>query len=60
MNTLIWFISMLTILMKGCKRDLEVAYKKVKSGGYIMCHDYEVNKDKCLKKKSIWSKSSSE
>ena len=32
---------------EGCKRDLEVAYQKVKSGGYIMCHDYEVNKDKC-------------
>ena len=37
---------MLTILTKGV-RDLEVAYQKVKSGGYIMCHDYEVNKDKC-------------
>ena len=33
---------------EGCKRDLEIAYQKVKNGGYIMCHDYEINKDKCF------------
>ena len=28
---------------EGCKRDLEAAVKKVKVGGYIMGHDYEMN-----------------
>jgi predicted O-methyltransferase YrrM len=28
---------------EGCKRDLEAASKKVKVGGYIMGHDYEMN-----------------
>ena len=27
----------------GCKRDLELCYKKVKSNGWIMGHDYEMN-----------------
>jgi hypothetical protein len=27
----------------GCKKDLEVAYKKIKRGGWIMGHDYEMN-----------------
>ncbi len=31
---------------EGCKKDLEVAYKKCKSGGYIMGHDYEMNMKK--------------
>ena len=28
---------------EGVKRDLEISYKKVKNGGYIMGHDYEQN-----------------
>ncbi len=28
---------------KGCKQDLEMAYEKVKPGGWIMGHDYEMN-----------------
>ena len=28
---------------EGCKSDLELAYKKCKSGGYICGHDYEMN-----------------
>ena len=31
---------------EGCKRDLNVAIKKVKNGGWIMGHDYEMNMDK--------------
>jgi hypothetical protein len=31
---------------EGCKKDLTVAYSKVKSGGWIMGHDYEMNKMK--------------
>lgn len=31
----------------GCKSDLEVSYRKVKNGGYIMGHDYEQNFSKC-------------
>ncbi len=27
----------------GCKLDLEAAFKKVKNGGWIMGHDYEMN-----------------
>jgi hypothetical protein len=27
----------------GCKRDLAVAYAKVKPNGYILGHDYEIN-----------------
>ncbi len=30
----------------GCKKDLDVALKKVKKGGYIMGHDYEMNMNK--------------
>jgi len=30
------------------KRDIELAYEKIKNGGYIMGHDYELNKDKCF------------
>ncbi len=30
----------------GAKRDIELSYKKIKSGGYIMGHDYEMNMDK--------------
>jgi hypothetical protein len=30
----------------GCKSDLEISYKKVKNGGYIMGHDYEQNFEK--------------
>jgi hypothetical protein len=28
---------------EGCKHDLEASFKKVKVGGYIMGHDYEMN-----------------
>jgi hypothetical protein len=28
---------------QGCKSDLELAYKKCKSGGWICGHDYEMN-----------------
>ncbi len=31
---------------EGVKRDIELSYKKVKNGGYIMGHDYEMNMDK--------------
>jgi hypothetical protein len=31
---------------EGCKRDLEVSFKKVKHGGYICGHDYEMNMSK--------------
>jgi len=30
----------------GVKTDLQNAYKKIKSGGYIMGHDYEMNMQK--------------
>lgn len=30
----------------GCKRDLEMAFKKIKHDGYIMGHDYEMNMNK--------------
>tara|TARA_R100000734_G_scaffold11024_1_gene8268 strand:- start:94 stop:666 length:573 start_codon:yes stop_codon:yes gene_type:complete len=29
------------------KRDIELSFKKIKNGGFIMGHDYELNKDKC-------------
>lgn len=31
---------------EGCMRDLRVAYDKVKNGGWIMGHDYEMNMTK--------------
>ena len=31
---------------EGCKKDLLEAYKKVKNGGWLMGHDYEMNMDK--------------
>jgi hypothetical protein len=31
---------------QGCKKDLEVAITKVKSGGWIMGHDYKMNMEK--------------
>ena len=31
---------------EGCKKDLLEAYKKVKNGGYICGHDYEMNMSK--------------
>jgi hypothetical protein len=34
---------------EGCKKDLEIAYKKCKSGGYIMGHDYEMNMKKATR-----------
>jgi len=37
---------------RAVKRDIELAYLKVKNGGYITGHDYELNKDKC---KNNWS-----
>lgn len=33
---------------EGCKRDLYIALNKLKEGGLIMCHDYEINSEKCL------------
>ena len=27
----------------GCKKDLIIAYDKIKNGGFIMGHDYEMN-----------------
>ena len=32
----------------GVKLDLDIAKKIVKKGGWIMGHDYEINKEKCL------------
>jgi hypothetical protein len=34
---------------EGCKRDLEASYKKLKKGGYLMGHDYEMNMNKAKK-----------
>jgi hypothetical protein len=31
---------------EGCKKDLDVALQKIKIGGYIMGHDYEMNMNK--------------
>jgi len=31
---------------EGCKKDLTSAFKKIKNGGYIMGHDYEMNMNK--------------
>jgi hypothetical protein len=31
---------------EGCKKDLLEAYKKVKNGGWLMGHDYEMNMNK--------------
>lgn len=31
---------------EGCKKDLESAYVKIKNGGYICGHDYEMNMNK--------------
>jgi hypothetical protein len=36
---------------EACKRDLALAYKKVKKGGFIMGHDYEMNMKKA---KTTW------
>jgi len=30
----------------GCKRDLEICYKKIKPNGWLMGHDYEMNMNK--------------
>jgi cephalosporin hydroxylase len=38
---------------EGCKRDLNISFKKVKSGGYIMGHDYEMNMNKAQKEYSF-------
>jgi len=35
---------------EGCKKDLNVAIKKVKPGGWIMGHDYEMNMEKAKNK----------
>lgn len=32
---------------EGCYNDLQLAFKKVRSGGYIAGHDYEIIKSKC-------------
>lgn len=34
----------------GCKRDLAMAYQKVRAGGWIMGHDYEMNMLKARKR----------
>jgi predicted O-methyltransferase YrrM/tetratricopeptide (TPR) repeat protein len=31
---------------EGCKKDLEVAFRKLKRGGFLMGHDYEMNMKK--------------
>ena len=31
---------------EGCKRDLEISFEKVRNGGWIMGHDYEMNMNK--------------
>jgi hypothetical protein len=31
---------------EGCKKDLEIAYYKIKKGGFLMGHDYEMNMKK--------------
>jgi hypothetical protein len=31
---------------QGCKKDLDVAYRKLKSGGLLLGHDYEMNMKK--------------
>tara|TARA_R110000796_G_scaffold5_5_gene41 strand:- start:6965 stop:7537 length:573 start_codon:yes stop_codon:yes gene_type:complete len=31
----------------GVKRDIELSYHKIKNGGFIMGHDYELNMNKC-------------
>ena len=37
---------------EGCKKDLEMAYRKIKNGGYLMGHDYELNMNKA---RTRWS-----
>ena len=37
--------------LEGCSKDLEIAYKKVKPGGWIMGHDYDMNE---LKAKNVY------
>lgn len=32
---------------EGCLRDLELSISKIKPNGFIMGHDYEINKAKC-------------
>lgn len=34
---------------EGCKRDLLISYNKIKNGGWIMGHDYEMNMKKVKK-----------
>ena len=34
---------------EGVKRDIDVAFKKVKNGGWLMGHDYEMNMKKARK-----------
>ena len=36
---------------EGCKRDLETSYRKLKEGGYLMGHDYEMNMKKATR---VW------
>lgn len=36
---------------EGCRRDLEAAFKKIKYGGWIMGHDYEMNMKKA---NTVW------
>lgn len=33
---------------EGVKKDLDIAIKKVKDGGWIMGHDYYINMQKCM------------
>lgn len=30
------------------KKDIELSFQKIKNGGFIMGHDYELNKNKCF------------
>ena len=32
---------------EAVKKDIEIAFDKIKDGGFIMGHDYELNKNKC-------------
>jgi len=38
------------------KRDIEIAFQKVKNNGFIIGHDYELNKNKCREKWTFGTK----
>ena len=51
-NSLDWIYIDADHSYEGCLRDLELSVSKVKKEGFIMGHDYEINKDKC---KNNWN-----